>query len=308
VRDEEASISAFAEAVARQSRPPDEIVIVDGGSRDRTLERLSEVIDADPRWRVIEAPGTNISQGRNIAVAAASHPIIAVTDGGAVAADDWLERLIEPLTSPDIDVASGFFSAGGSTPFSRSLGTLILPHAGEIDPEAFLPSSRSVAFRRHVFERVGGYPEWLPHCEDLVLDLALKDAGARFAFVPDAVVRWDARPTLRAFARQYYLYARGDGIAGLWLGRHLARYGAYAAGCVLVLASRRSTWAGVVLTLGIGVHLRRYLHRVARSATRGRDRLVTYMLAPVVLVVGDVAKMLGFPVGLVRRRAYRPSA
>ena len=37
-------------------------------------------------------------------------------------------------------------------------------------------------FSRAVWERVGGYPEWLDYCEDLVFDLALRHAGCRFAF------------------------------------------------------------------------------------------------------------------------------
>ena len=50
--------------------------------------------------------------------------------------------------------------------------TTTLPDQTDIDPARFLPSSRSVAFRREVFDRTGGYPEWLDYCEDLLFDMA----------------------------------------------------------------------------------------------------------------------------------------
>ncbi len=178
-------------------------MFVDGGSTDGTLESLERIGAADPRFRVISAPGATIAQGRNIAIEHALGPVIAVTDAGTIAEPTWLERLVAPLDAdPRIDVSSGFFLAGGSTWFERSLSTVITPQLPEVDPETFLPSSRSVAFRKDAWNNVGGYPEWLRHCEDLVFDLALRRAGARFAFAPDALVTWHARPELRAFFRQ----------------------------------------------------------------------------------------------------------
>ena len=307
VRDEESSIRAFLAAIADQTHPPDEIVIVDGGSRDRTLEIMRASISSDARWRIIEAPGANISAGRNIAIAAASHPVIAVTDAGAMADRDWLERLMSPMAASDIDVSSGFFCAGGETWFERCLGTIIVPHASEIDADTFLPSSRSVAFRREALEELGGYPEWLSHCEDLVLDLRLKAAGARFAFSPNAIVRWRARSTLAGFARQYFAYARGDGLAGLWPKRHFARYAAYAVGVGLVGLAPRRRWAGPTLIAGAVMHLRRYHRRVALSAGNRRTRASMHAAVPLIVVVGDVAKMIGYVVGRVQRSHVAPS-
>ena len=52
------------------------------------------------------------------------------------------------------------------------------PTRDEVDPATFLPSSRSVAFRKAAWAAVGGYPEWLDYCEDLVFDLSLRERGA----------------------------------------------------------------------------------------------------------------------------------
>ncbi|MBX6755033.1 MAG: glycosyltransferase family 2 protein, partial [Thermorudis peleae] len=99
VKNEAATLPALLASIADQTVPPDEVVIVDGGSTDDTLAILE-------RWRdrlplVIDVfPGASISQGRNRALALARGDIVAVTDGGVVLAPDWLERLVAPFTAP----------------------------------------------------------------------------------------------------------------------------------------------------------------------------------------------------------------
>src|SRR5690606_37508089 len=149
------------------------------------------------------------------------------------------------------------------------------PQLPEIEPERFLPSSQSVAFRKEWWLRVGGYPEWLRHCADLVFDLALQRAGARLAFAPAARVGWHARPSLGRFYRQYFDYARGDGHAHLWPARHAARYVAYAAGALLLATTLMTAAApgtpplfalvpALLLAAGIAAHFRRFARRAWR--------------------------------------------
>src|SRR5207237_9997668 len=128
------------------------------------------------------------------------------------------------------DVAAGFFRPDPRAAFETALGSSTLVPERDVDAETFLPSSRSVAFRRAAWQAVGGYPEWLEHSEDVELDLRLKRHGYRFQFAPSALVHFRPRPTLAAFFRQYRAYARGDGKADLWRRRHAARYLAYGLG------------------------------------------------------------------------------
>lgn len=309
VRNEAASIEPFLTSLLRQTRVPDEIVIADGGSTDGTRAVLDRLAAAEPRVRVLDAARTNISQGRNLAVRHARGPVVAVTDAGTEVASDWLESLTEPLDAdPDVAVAAGFFLPGGETFMERCIAAVITPQLPEIVPERFLPSSRSVAFRKVWWEKVGGYPEWLQHCEDLVFDMDLKRAGATFAFAPGAVVTWRARPTLTAFARQYFLYARGDGHAHLWARRHLVRYGAYLAGPALLAAGRRHPAAYLALTAGAAAYLGKFYRRIARRPPApGARQAAAAALVPVIVVTGDLAKMLGYPLGLLERwRAGSP--
>jgi glycosyltransferase involved in cell wall biosynthesis len=303
VLDEAETIDPLLASVAAQTRPPDEVVVVDGGSSDGTYERLGAWATRLPLRRLRE-PGASISRGRNKAIAACSAELVAVTDAGVRLDERWLERLLAGLRG-DVDVVSGFFVPDPRTVFERALGATTLPTREDVRAATFLPSSRSVLFRRAAWEAVGGYPEWLDYGEDLVFDLALKRQGSRFAFAPTALACFRPRPSLGAFFRQYYRYARGDGKADLWPRRHAARYAAYAT--LLLLLSRATStrrWRWLLpAALGAAGYTR---HPYARLEPWLRDlepRQVVYALAlvPVIRVVGDVAKMLGYPVGRLWR-------
>jgi glycosyltransferase involved in cell wall biosynthesis len=312
VLNEAGSIGPLLQSLSEQTRPPDEVVIVDGGSSDGTLETLHAMVTqvAYP-LRVLSRPGANISAGRNDAITAAQGPLIAVTDAGVRLDPTWLERLLAPFegTSPP-DVVSGFFVPDPHSLFELVLGAVTLPLLEEIDPERFYPSSRSVAFRRSAWEAAGGYPEWLDYCEDLLFDFALRDAGYRFAFAPDAVAHFRPRPDLRAYCRQYYRYARGDGKADFWRYRHLARYATYGiigpALVGLALAHHPIWWAALVLGLAamLRAPLRRLWPRLRGLAVR--DQALALLWAPVIRWTGDAAKMMGYPVGVYWRLRHAP--
>jgi len=254
------------------------------------------------------APGAGISAGRNLAIARATNEQMVITDAGTVQRGDWFATLTAPWDRDPDAVIAGFFEPAGETFWARTIAAVITPTRAEIDPGRFQPSSRSVAFPRSVWREVGGYPEWLDYCEDLVLDLAIRKTGRRFTFVPDAVVAWVGRPNLFEFAKQYYRYARGDGKAGLFPRRHELRYGAYA---FALIAWWISPWLFLAGAIGFAAYVRTSLRRVWERRTMFRPPAAAAALlsAPLVVVVGDVAKMVGYPPGLAwrRRRAGRKS-
>jgi len=307
VLNESSSIVGFLESLEKQSLLPREIVIVDGGSTDGTPELLrSWVAPAGCEVCVIVEPGANISEGRNIAIAAARFEKVLVTDAGTSIDPRWAERMLEAFTD-DVDVVGGFFRPTGATFTERRIAFTITPHLSEIDGATFLPSSRSIAFRRSAWSEVGGYPEWLDYCEDLVFDLRMKHSGLTFAFAPHAIVTWSARPTYRQFIKQYFRYARGDGKAALWAKRHAARYTAYALGIALVVGSFAQPLLIVALVAGAVVYLQKFWRRLWNHRRDfGSSFALGMIFVPFVVVCGDLGKMAGYPVGLAWRRTHKP--
>ena len=313
VLNEGDNIRVLCDSILAGTRQPDDIVFVDGGSVDDTVAILREYSDRLP-LRVIEAPGCNISGGRNIAIRAARGDIIAVTDAGVRLEARWLERLCEPLLhDASAQVVAGFFLAAPTTPFEAALGAVTLPALAEIDPDAFLPSSRSIAFRKSAAEKADLYPEWLDFCEDLIFDLRLRALQGPFTFAPDAIVYFRPRATPGKFFRQYFCYARGDGKADLWRKRHAIRYAVYLLFLPLILALallHHPLWLGFSLISG-GAYLVRPCRRLPANMKRlGRVNLLTWLyclaLLPFLRALGDSAKMLGYPVGWRWRLRRRP--
>lgn len=313
VLNEGDNIHHVMNSIKAQTRQPDEIVIVDGGSTDNTVSIMQSYTDQLP-LRIFVEPDSNISQGRNRALKEAQGDIIAVTDAGVRLTHTWLETITQPmLDNPDLEVVAGFFQADPTTLFEVALGATTLPLQDEIDPETFLPSSRSVAFRKAKSDFVGGYPEWLDYCEDLIFDIRLQQTSQPFAFVPDALVYFRPRSSLGKFYKQYYLYARGDGKANLWRKRHLIRYFTYliVVPVVFLLGALIHPLLWGLYLIGGAVYLYQPYRRLPQvMKTAPNPSLWTWLycivMIPVIRVVGDVAKMIGYPVGLRWRANQQP--
>ena len=304
VLNEGQSVTGLLDSLAKQTIPANEIIVVDGGSSDNTVAVLeSRAAEHKLPLRVISAPGANISQGRNIAIAAAAGPIIASTDAGVRLDPNWLEELVGPFRqeSPPT-VVSGFFVPDPQSAFEVAMGATVLPAISEINPKTFLPSSRSIAFLKSSWAAVNGYPEWLDFCEDLIFDFRLRETSAPFVFAPQALVYFRPRRSLRSFYRQYYQYARGDGKADLWRKRHAIRYLTYlvALPLLLLLSVRDSAWWGVFgLVVAVrGMFYTPYKRLISLwTPLSKQEKLQAALWIPALRITGDVAKMIGYPAG-----------
>ncbi|MEO1290921.1 MAG: glycosyltransferase [Chloroflexota bacterium] len=313
VLNEGDNIHHMMEGLLQQTRQPDEIIIVDGGSTDNTVETLRSYSDRLP-VQVIVRDGCNISEGRNIAINAAQGEILAITDAGTRLSDEWLENITQPLLDDaNLSVVAGFFKADPQNTFELAMGATVLPLVDEIDPTSFLPSSRSVAARKSAVQAVSGYPEWLDYCEDLVFDMRLQKTQPAFYFQPDALVYFRPRETMTSYFKQYYRYARGDGKADLWRKRHLIRYITYLviAPAILLLSIFVHPAFSLLFLFGGAVYLYQPYRRLPTLMQDNPDQSLlawiwAIILIPIIRVVGDVAKMLGYPVGLRWRMQHNP--
>jgi glycosyltransferase involved in cell wall biosynthesis len=317
VFNEADNIETVIRSLLSQTRPPDEIVVVDGGSTDGTpliVEKLGQdrALTVNTLLRCLVRPGANISQGRNAAIEAATYDLIAVTDAGVRLLPGWLENLAAPFARPGVEVVAGFFQAAPdpASPFQIAMGATVLPVQAEIRPEKFLPSSRSVAFTRSAWQAAGGYPEWLDYCEDLIFDLNLKAQGYSFDWQPAALALFAPRRSLKAFWQQYYRYARGDGKARLFLKRHLLRYATYGVGAPAgLLLTWRKPWLGIMLVgTGMGYlrqpYRRLFFYEDAFKRLSPCRKIAAILWVPVIRATGDFAKMSGYPAGVLWRMRH----
>lgn len=302
VKNEADNIAGLLDSMLAQSRSADEIVVNDCGSTDATTLIVREYIDRGAPVRLV-AGGFNIASGRNNAIKHAAGPLIASTDAGLTLDRQWLERIVAPLELGTADLVAGFYRAAPRTILELAIGATNYPEPDEVDPRRFLAAGQSVAFRKTVWQQVGGYPEWADHSEDLIFDRAVAAAGFRSTVALDAVVYFTPRSSLQALARQYFFYARGDGVANLWPRRHAIRYTTYATLLAVVLAARRFPALLAVIPPGLAAYTWRPYRRLWRLV-RARplpQQIAILALPPIVRLVGDGAKMVGYPLGWARR-------
>jgi succinoglycan biosynthesis protein ExoA len=230
VLNESGSIQGILSGLLSQTRKPDEIVIVDGGSTDGTIGIIEDMARKDSAVRLIVENGVNISKGRNTAIRHAVYPLVAVIDGGCRPEKNWLESMVTPFEAdPSVDAVKGIYRSDPRTQFEYFSG--LLHWAGglvELDDDKYPMSGRCSAFRKEIWERAGGYPEWLYTAEDTLYHEKLKSLQAKIALARRAVVYWRPRKDLRRLAKMYFLYGRGQGHIGSAQGGawyHLRNYG-----------------------------------------------------------------------------------
>jgi glycosyltransferase involved in cell wall biosynthesis len=234
-----------------------EIVAVDDGSTDATLEKLRNWKDRDERVGVLARGHEGIIAALNAGLVACRAPHVARMD-----ADDRChpERLAKQVAALDADpglavcasLVDGFPHDHVREGFRIYIDWLnhLVDHEA-ITREIFIESPLahpSVAFRKRWVEKVGGYQEhgW-PEDYDLWLRLYL--AGARFEKVPEVLLYWrehearltrtDSRYSVENFirAKAHYLFQGplkdrdsviiwGAGQMGRRLSKHLERQGA----------------------------------------------------------------------------------
>lgn len=303
VKNEENSIGKFLDSVSTQTRKPEEVIIVDGGSTDRTVELIQKAKvkrqNLKLKVKIIEKKG-NRSVGRNTAIKASSNNIIAVTDAGCVLDSHWLERIVKPFEDKSVDVVAGFYKPKTRGVFEKCLSTYTCTMQDRLDTNNFLPSSRSVAFKKETWEKVKGYPENLDTCEDLVFDKKLKKAGLKFVTVENAFVWWPQRKNIFGACKQFYNYAKGDGQARNLRSTMPFLFGRYLLGLGFLLYILFSSNYSLITFLYPLIFL--YILWVVLKNYKYVKKPQAVIYLPILQLTSDIATIAGNSVGYFSRR------
>lgn len=204
---EEAGIEGFLRQFERQTLPRSEfeVIVVDGGSEDRTREIASRFAD-----RVILQRSEGVGGARNDGVAIALAGIVATTDSDCHVPDSWLERIVRHFEDPSVVAV-----VGPDGPFEprRKARFLFFLVRGVIRLAAmagvYTTGGGNSAFRKDVFQAVGGYRP-LPHSDDVDLGLRIRAKG-RIVYDPALFVRFSVRRLEKhGYARTLLTWLQGD--------------------------------------------------------------------------------------------------
>jgi len=197
-------VGACIESVLAQSRPADEIIVVNDGSTDGTADILSGFAT---RVRVLEQPNRGRSASRNRAIREAKGDYIAFLD----ADDTFLPSHLETLAAAASDTGSEIVHADIELPYltEREAAAARRRRAANQPFDQFyrfqIAIQSAMVKRRWFVDHDLSFPEELEIAEDAFFFWTAVLCGARLTFVPEAGTRigvHDANTT-RDYAHSY---------------------------------------------------------------------------------------------------------
>jgi glycosyltransferase involved in cell wall biosynthesis len=301
VRNEEDSIRELLDTLLTQSRPPDEVVITDGGSTDSTSEIISDYIRRGAPVKLIQTTAALPGRGRNLAAAEAKFEWLGFIDAGIRPAKNWLEALASRVEKDNaIDIVYGSWEPIIDSFFKECAAITYIPPPASVNGLLLRPRFiASTLMRREAWLAVGGFPESLRSGEDLVFMNRVEGAGFHSVSEPLAVVYWNIKPTLASTFKRFVAYSRSNIRAGLWRQWQAAIISRYFMLMLLLLPAvflglpwlclPALSWILMLVSRGL-VAIRRNRSCYPATITRNLKRL--FLITPLLAVL-DAAAIIG---------------
>jgi hypothetical protein len=292
VRDGARHVAAAVRSATGQSVASIEVLVVENGSTDETVDVVARLAADDARVRLLRSPAVGVSAARNVGIRAARSPWVAFLDADDVWRPDKLERQLAS-GGGDLRFADCRFVVDG-TPTTVTFHRMSPPPSstGGAAPEllaALVVGANPIALstvlvaRQHLVD-AGGFDEGLQHAEDWQLWLRLLLAGASWSRLDAVVADYTVGPG--AASRQLLAMVRGAVTALDSLAGPLATAGL---GAAVAARRRHLEQTRIVLSRSATATWRqrgRDLAQLTRTGPSARSLAaqVVYTLAPRVLI------------------------
>lgn len=271
VLNEIKTIRCLLAGIEKFSEFPSEIVFVDGGSKDGTHELLHDWLQRvqqlarfkNTTIRVLQKKG-NISVGRNEGIQKATYDWIAITDAGCTPKPDWISQLAAPVkkslqeiiqkSADEFPIVAGFYKGNPKSPFEHAVVPFVLVSPEKVDPDSFLPATRSMLLHKKTWQKIGKFREDLRVSEDYFFAKQAVAQNIPIIFAPKAIVSWRPRSNIFSFCKMVYLHAYYDQLAGVRRPKVAYIFARYAAAILLVAAAfllTTQTVTNVVIFTGV---------------------------------------------------------
>jgi cellulose synthase/poly-beta-1,6-N-acetylglucosamine synthase-like glycosyltransferase len=202
-----------------------EVIVVNDHSADGTREIVESLANEDSRIRLFDNPSDGASAARNFAILQSRGSIIVNFSGHAIASESFLRVTVSKLLSADEKV--GGVGCRHETPvdeptFAKVARLALSTYLGGIGSTyhqfAAERSTLSIAFaayRRSVFNVVGGFDESMKQGQDLEFNVRLNEAGYGLLYTPETAVYHREVRSLGKFVRHMLLYGLARGAVTL---------------------------------------------------------------------------------------------
>lgn len=260
VRNEEGYIGPCLQALAQQDYPREgfEVIVLDGESSDGTrleAERAAQEIGVPDAFLTNRKRST--ASGLNLGLTIARGDVIIRVDGHTLVDPHFILASVLALRESGADAVGGPIRTMGRGPIGQAIALAVSSSFGVGDAafrhsteEQWTDSVPFAAYRRDVFDRIGGFDEAIDRGEDDELNYRLRESGGRILLTPRVGSVYYSRSTYGALARQYWRYGLAKALVlrkhpSRWRARHFipsALVSALVLTRVLGAASGRFAW------------------------------------------------------------------
>ena len=189
-RNMAAFLSDALASIARQRRPPQEILLVDAGSTNESVALAADWRARGLPVQVISAPGANPAQARNAGLEKASGDVIGFLDADDLFPAGKLAAQLERLEGrPRVDVVSGII-----TSFDQLDSATLAPAASSRVEKQTGVNLGACLIRRQVFDRIGNLDETQLYSEDTDFILRIFEARIPVAALRQEVLYYRRHP------------------------------------------------------------------------------------------------------------------
>ncbi|HET7886757.1 MAG TPA: glycosyltransferase family 2 protein [Bradyrhizobium sp.] len=195
-----------------------ELIVLDGGSTDRTASIVEELASSNASIRLERNPARYQSAAVNLGakVAKPQSAIIVRADSHAEYPPGFVAGLVGELNQQKVASVvvpmrtrgKGFLQRGIAAAQNSRLGNGGAAHRTATSSR-YVDHGHHAAFDRSAFLAVGGYDESFTHNEDAELDLRLRRSGARIWLCSELAISYFPRNSFGALARQYFNHGSG---------------------------------------------------------------------------------------------------
>lgn len=276
-RNEAERLPALLDALAAQTHPDFEAVIVDDASEDATAALVEARAAEDPRFRLVRVTEPQTPRKKHalaLGIAAARHDRLAFTDADCAPPPSWLAALAARAAREPEAVLVGYGPLrrrpGVLNAFARyeTLVTALMTAAAVGLGRPYMAVGRNLSYPRSLFERIDGFEhsrQSLSGDDDLLVQEVARTGAApvRYVLDPAAFVPSEAPPTWRAWARQKLRHTSAGRFYSRSAQAHLALF--HASNLVVWLAPAFLGWTGAALLAARFLAQRLVLRDAARA-------------------------------------------
>lgn len=192
--NEEGNIVPLLRSVLKQEVLPKEVIVVDGGSKDKTVKEVRDFINANPSSNIylFELPGT-IGKCRNYGIEKAHYENIFSTDASCFLEKYAIKNALHYLKR--YPVVGGVYVPKPASQFEKTYSSLYILDWSKTETPS-LYSNRCLAFKKWAWKKVGGYREDIKRSEDTAISIAWRKKKIPTVFTKKMIIFYKSKRDL----------------------------------------------------------------------------------------------------------------